>query len=168
MNSSIETSAAARSEDGAAAPSTIPATLAQPGAIGFWLAVLLTGFGAGVAAIALTLLLQAVQRFAWPGAGGLLQAATTASPWRHVVVLLAAGLLTGVGQLVLVRLSSGNSIDITQAIWFSGGRLPWLRTLGSAALSVILVGMGVSLGREGAPKQAGAVIANAGSYSVCC
>lgn len=27
-------------------------------------------------------------------------------------------------------------------------------------LSVIIVGMGVSLGREGAPKQAGAVIAN--------
>jgi len=32
--------------------------------------------------------------------------------------------------------------------------------LGSAVLSVIVVGMGVSLGREGAPKQAGSVIAN--------
>jgi CIC family chloride channel protein len=32
--------------------------------------------------------------------------------------------------------------------------------LGSAVLSVVIVGMGVSLGREGAPKQAGAVIAN--------
>jgi len=30
----------------------------------------------------------------------------------------------------------------------------------SAILSVVIVGMGVSLGREGAPKQAGAVIAN--------
>ena len=36
-----------------------------------------------------------------------------------------------------------------------------LRTLGSAVLSVVLVGMGASLGREGAPKQAGAVLANA-------
>src|ERR1019366_1623804 len=34
------------------------------------------------------------------------------------------------------------------------------RTLGSAVLSVIIVGMGVSLGREGAPKQVGAVFAN--------
>jgi H+/Cl- antiporter ClcA len=35
-----------------------------------------------------------------------------------------------------------------------------LRTLGSAILSVVIVGMGTALGREGAPKQAGAVIAN--------
>src|SRR6202012_6251439 len=40
------------------------------------------------------------------------------------------------------------------------GRMPTLRTLGSAVLSVLIVGMGVSLGREGAPKQAGAVFAN--------
>jgi H+/Cl- antiporter ClcA len=38
--------------------------------------------------------------------------------------------------------------------------LPAWRTLGSALLSVLLVGMGASLGREGAPKQAGAVVAN--------
>jgi H+/Cl- antiporter ClcA len=91
----------------------------------------------------------------------LLNAAAQASPLRHVLVLLGAGLVTGAGQLILVRLSSGNSIDITEAIWFSAGRLPALRTLGSAALSVIIVGMGASLGREGAPKQAGAVTANA-------
>jgi len=60
-----------------------------------------------------------------------------------------------------VRLTASNSIDITAAIWFSAGRLPALRTLGSAVLSVVVVGMGASLGREGAPKQAGAVIANA-------
>ena len=68
-------------------------------------------------------------------------------------------MLTGAGQLLLTRLSSGNGIDITAAIWFHAGRLPKLRTLGSAVLSIILVGMGTALGREGAPKQAGAVIA---------
>ena len=62
---------------------------------------------------------------------------------------------------MLFRSTSGNSIDITEAIWFSAGRLPAFRTIGSAVLSVIDVGMGASLGREGAPKQAGAVIANA-------
>ena len=138
----------------------IPATLAQPGAAGFWIAVVLTGLGAGVSAIVLTLLLEAVQRFMWPGSGELLDAASAASPWRHVLVLVGAGLVTGAGQIVLVRLSSGAGIDITQAIWFSAGRLPTVRTLGSAVLSVIIVGMGVALGREGAPKQAGAVIAN--------
>ena len=139
----------------------IPATLRQPGALGFWLAALLTGVGAGVAAIGLTLLLETVQHFMWPGPGTLVDAATSASAARHILVLLGAGLLTGAGQLILVRLSSGNSIDITEAISFTAGRLPALRTLGSATLSVILVGMGAALGREGAPKQAGAVIANA-------
>ena len=138
----------------------IPATLAQPGAAGFWIAVILTGLGAGASAVALTLLLEAVQHLMWPGPGTLLDAASAASAWRHVLVLLGAGLVTGAGQVVLGRLSSGNGIETTQAIWFSAGRLPTLRTLGSAVLSVIIVGMGVSLGREGAPKQAGAVIAN--------
>jgi H+/Cl- antiporter ClcA len=77
-----------------------------------------------------------------------------------VLALLAAGAVTGMGQIVLRRLSSGNGIDTTAAIWFHAGRLPALRTLGSAVLSVIIVGMGVSLGREGAPKQVGAVFGN--------
>src|SRR5258707_10903809 len=80
-----------------------------------------------------------------------------------LAVLTGAGLLTAAGQLLLTRLSSGNSIDVTTAIWFHAGRLPAWRTLGSAVLSVVVVGMGASLGREGAPKQAGAVIANAAS-----
>jgi H+/Cl- antiporter ClcA len=90
----------------------------------------------------------------------LLDAAQHASVGRHILVLLGAGVLTGVGQIVLRQLSSGNGIDTTAAIWFHAGRMPAWRTLGSALLSVIIVGMGVSLGREGAPKQAGAVMAN--------
>jgi len=39
--------------------------------------------------------------------------------------------------MILVRLASGNGIDITEAIWFSAGRLPALRTVGSALLSIV-------------------------------
>ena len=139
----------------------IPSTLARPGAARFWLAVLLTGAATGVAAAVLTRLLEVVQRMMWKGSGtDLLDAATHAGPWRHILVLLGAGLVTGAGQIILRHLSSGNGIDTTAAIWFHAGRMPALRTLGSALLSVIIVGMGVSLGREGAPKQAGAVFAN--------
>ena len=139
----------------------IPSTLVQPGAIRFWLAVLLTGIGTGAAAVALTRLLEMVQQLVWGGSGtNLLNAARRAGAWHHVVVLLGAGLITGAGQIILKRLSSGNGIDTTAAIWFHGGRMPALRTLGSALLSVVIVGMGASLGREGAPKQAGAVFAN--------
>ncbi len=127
----------------------------------FWFAVVLTGAGTGLAASALTGLLELVQHVMWGGAGlNLLQAASKAAPWHHVTILLGAGLLTGAGQFLLTRLSSANGIDITTAIWFQAGRLPILRTAISAVLSVVIVGMGTALGREGAPKQAGAVIAN--------
>jgi H+/Cl- antiporter ClcA len=146
---------------GPANSDAIPSTLARPGATLFWAAVLLTGIGTGVAAAALTRLLELVQRLMWSGAGtNLLDAAEHAGAWRHIFVLLGAGLVTGAGQIILAGLSSGNGIDTTAAIWFHAGRLPAWRTLGSALLSVIIVGMGVSLGREGAPKQAGSVIAN--------
>jgi CIC family chloride channel protein len=138
---------------------SIPPTLLSKKAVYFWLAVILTGAGAGIGAIVLTKLLQAVQHLFWPGAD-LLTAASQANPWRHIYVLLGAGALTGVGQVALRRLTSGNGIDITQAISEFAGRLPTVRTLGTAVLSVLLVGMGAALGREGAPKQVGAVIAN--------
>jgi chloride channel protein, CIC family len=140
---------------------SIPSTLGHPSAGRFWVAVLLTGAGAGLGAAALTRLLEATQHLVWPSPGsGLLEAVERATAARHVLVLLGAGLLTGTGQVLLRRLSSANGIDTTEAIWFHAGRMPALRTLGSALLSVLIVGMGVSLGREGAPKQAGAVIAN--------
>jgi len=140
---------------------TIPSTLTHPGAAPFWFALILTGVGTGVAAGALTRLLELVQHVMWNGSGtDLLSAVEHAGVWRHILVLACAGLVTGAGQILLRRLSSGNGIDTTAAIWFHAGRMRSLRTLGSAVLSVIIVGMGVSLGREGAPKQAGAVMAN--------
>jgi CIC family chloride channel protein len=139
---------------------SIPPTLSTPGALRFWAAVILTGVGAGVGAALLTKLLQRVQHLLWPGPN-LVEAATQSSAWRHVGVLLFAGILTGAGQIVLRRLTSSNGLDITEAISLHAGRLPMVRTLGSAVLSVLVVGMGASLGREGAPKQAGAVVANA-------
>jgi chloride channel protein, CIC family len=146
----------------------IPPILARRNAAGFWFAVVLTGVGTGLAAAALTGLLELTQHLIWGGAGlDLLQAASQAPPWKHLAALTGAGLLTGAGQLLLTRLSSANGIDITAAIWFHAGRLPKFRTLASATLSVLIVGMGAALGREGAPKQAGAVIADAMSDRVC-
>lgn len=139
----------------------IPATLGHAAAGRFWVAVLLTGAVTGLGAAALTRLLEWVQHTAWHASGtNILEAAQGATAARRVLVLLAAGVLTGLGQLLLKQLSSGNGIDTTAAIWFYAGRMPALRTLGSAVLSIFVVGMGTSMGREGAPKQAGAVFAN--------
>ncbi len=145
-----------------AASGRVPATLRDPGAIRFWTAVVLTGLCAGLGAALLTLLFDATQELAWGAAepSALFEAARQASPERHLVLPLAAGLLTGLGQWLLTRLASGNGIDVTTAIWFQAGRLPTLRALGSALLSIVIVGMGAPLGREGAPKQFGAVFGN--------
>jgi chloride channel protein, CIC family len=130
-------------------------------AMRFWIAAVLTGVGTGIATGALTKLLELMQHVSWGGTGlDLLQPASQAAPWQHLVNLLGAGVLVAGGQFLLSRLTSGNGIEITTAIWFFAGRLPALRTLASAVLSVLIVGMGAALGREGAPKQAGAVIAN--------
>jgi chloride channel protein, CIC family len=140
---------------------TVPSTLQHPAAARFWLVLLGTGAVAGLGAAVLTRLLEVVQRFVWGGTGtDLLAAAESAPISTHIIALLSAGVITGLGQMILKRLSSGNGIDTTAAIWFYAGRLPALRTIGSAILSVIIVGMGVSLGREGAPKQVAAVGAN--------
>jgi H+/Cl- antiporter ClcA len=137
----------------------IPPTLTSPAAAAFWTATLLTGVGAGLAAGLLTLLLQGIEHLVWPGPN-ILAAAEAASYPRHLLALLGAGVVTGIGQFALQRLSSANGIDISEAIARYGGRLPALRTFGSALLSVVVVAMGAPLGREGAPKQTGAVIAN--------
>ncbi len=139
----------------------IPTSLASPAAARFWLSVCLIGATTGLAAAALTRLLEVIQRAAWHGSGtNILESARQASALRRIAVLLVAGILTGIGQVLLKQLSSGNGIDTTEAIWFRAGRMPALRTLGSALLSIFAVGMGASMGREGAPKQAGAVFAN--------
>jgi H+/Cl- antiporter ClcA len=111
------------------------------------------------------MLFKAVQQLAWGASdpSALLEAARQASPSRHVWLLLAAGLVTGASQWLLTRLTTGNGIEITAAIWFQAGRLPALRTVGSAVLSIIIVGLGAPLGREGAPKQFGAVFGNLAS-----
>jgi CIC family chloride channel protein len=150
---------------GAAQPSAgpkVPATLRDPGAIHFWIAVVLTGLCAGLGAALLTLLFSATQDLAWGAAepSALFEAARKASPQRHVGLLLSAGLVTSLGQWLLTRLASGNGIDVTTAIWFQAGRMPAWRALGSAVLSIVIVGMGAPLGREGAPKQFGAVFGN--------
>lgn len=139
----------------------IPATLGNPVAGRFWLAILLTGVGTGLGAAGLTRLLELIQQLAWRGSPtNILEAAEHASVARHLLVLVGGGLLTGLGQLLLKQLSSANGIETTAAIWLQAGRMPAVRTLGSAVLSIFAVGMGASLGREGAPKQVGAVFAN--------
>jgi CIC family chloride channel protein len=60
----------------------------------------------------------------------------------------------------LPRLRGSGGGEISEALWLRGGQLELLPSLVRGTLSIITVGMGASLGREGAPQLAGAAFAS--------
>ena len=128
----------------------------------FWVALLLTGVGAGLLGAVLMLLLFTVADLAFgPGAGsGNFQAAVAAaSPARRVVPLLLAGVIGGIGWFLLRRYVPGRS-DVDDVIWTGDGTLGVGRSAGTAALSEVVVGLGASIGREAGPRLLGGVCGN--------
>jgi chloride channel protein, CIC family len=133
----------------------------------FWVLVALTGVGAGLCGAALMALLRAVQHLAYAYHTGDFLSGVEHVPgnWR-ILVLLGAGVVAGVARPLLRRFL-GASESLSEAIWSQYGRLHALRTFADGILSIVLVGMGVSLGREAAPKDAGAAIASKFSDWAC-
>ena len=124
----------------------------------FWILVIATGLLSGVGAGALLWLLRVVQGLAWPRVdGGFVSSVEAASPLRRVLVPAAAGLVVGAIALVTRRPLGGHgTARIIEAIWHEGRHLPLVRTAFRGIVSVVSVGMGASLGREGALVSAGA------------
>jgi len=129
----------------------------------FWAAVVLTGVLAGVAGIALTRLLQLVSGFAYgPGAasGELAAVVARLDLAQRVVPLIAAGVVAGVGWMLLRRYVRGRT-DVDDAVWTGDGLLGTRRSLGTAVLSQVFIGLGASLGREAGPRLMGAAAGSA-------
>jgi len=129
----------------------------------FWMLVALIGVGAGLAGAAFMELLHAVERFAWSYHGPVGEAATfleaveRTTDAQRVLVLVLGGLVAGVGALLL---AGGASSDVSEAIWLRKARLPFAKSLARGVESIVIVGLGASLGREAAPQQAGASLAS--------
>jgi H+/Cl- antiporter ClcA len=138
-----------------------PGTDAAPvpgSAVRWWFAVLATGACAGVVGIGLTLLLHLVQHLAFGYTENtFLYGVTRASPARRVEVLAVGGLVAGIGWWLLRRWATVHSVDA--AISAKAGPLPVISTTVDSVLQVVVVGLGASLGREGAPRQAAAAVA---------
>ncbi len=125
-----------------------------------WFLIIVTGIGAGSGASLLMALLGAVQHWCYSYSKGDFQhAAELVSPWRHIWIMATAGLLATGVIWFLKHHWPGKDSDIPKSIWFRSGHLPFIRTMIDGALAMTIVGMGASLGREGAPKQVGAAIA---------
>jgi CIC family chloride channel protein len=122
----------------------------------FWSLVIGLGVFSGLAASAFVGLLRLVERLTYGVHRSSLLLSVEASPdWRRVVALLVAAAIVVVALRILGRTSTGGT-EVTEAIWLRSGKLPLFSSLARGVLSIVTVGMGVSLGREAAPQLAGA------------
>ncbi len=130
----------------------------------FWVVTLLVGIGAGLAGGLLTLLLHLVQDLAFGYRDESFQLGVEqAPPWRRVAVLTLAGLVAGLGWWWLRGPASrrlGRAHGISAAVWRPDGRMDLGRTVLDGVLQIVVVAMGASLGREGAPREIGAALAS--------
>jgi H+/Cl- antiporter ClcA len=128
----------------------------------FWLLVVTIGLAAGVAGGLLMLLLDLVAHIFWGyhANGNFLHAVEQASSLHRVLVLAAAGVLAGIGALVLRRIPGLGGSEVSDALWLQDARMALAPSLSRGALSMTVVAMGASLGREAAPQIASASIAS--------
>jgi chloride channel protein, CIC family len=118
----------------------------------FWALVVALGVISGAAAALLVGLLRLVERVSYGVHRHTLLASVEASPgWRRIVALLVAAVIVTVALRLLGRSSTGGT-EVTEAIWLRSGRLAFFPSVARAVLSIVTVGMGVSLGREAAPQ----------------
>jgi len=132
------------------------------GARRFWLLVPLTGVVAGLGAVVSVHFLHLVQRLGWGEPEDLLRAAQHAHWTRRLITPFVGGVIV-VGAELLFRAPAGGhgTASLIEAIWARRGvvRLRWAVLQGF--LCLIVVGLGASLGREGALVYFGAA---AGSW----
>ena len=126
---------------------------------------LLTGIGAGVAGMLLALLLHAVQHLAYGyslhqliGDESFLQGVMATTPSRRLLVMLACGLVAGLGWWATYRIGRP-LVSISKAVSSSDPRMPMGSTLSHALLQIVTVALGSPLGREVAPREMGAAFA---------
>ncbi|HVV20170.1 MAG TPA: chloride channel protein, partial [Pseudonocardiaceae bacterium] len=122
----------------------------------WWLVVVGTGVAAGAAGIALTLLLHAVQHVAFGYTENTFRyGVIRASPARRVLVLITGGVVAGLGWWLVRSITSVRTVAdaVSPAVSPAASRLPVVSTTVDSCLQIVVVGLGASLGREGAPRQ---------------
>ena len=129
----------------------------------FWILVVITGLASGLSAVLLVSFLRWVQRVAWSEAGDSFLASVqeTSASHRVLVTALAGVLVSGLSLLIRQPLRGHGTAGIIESIWVKSGRMQLPRTLFRGVVSILAVGLGAPLGREGALLQSGAATASA-------
>ena len=123
------------------------------------LATLSLGIGTGLVGIACHYLLEGVQELAFgQNKGDLLQQFNHAGGFRRFLVLGVTGVLAAGFWYILQR--RYKILSIRRQIDLAGDREPaFLAHLLHAGMQVAIVGAGASVGKEGAPREVGALLA---------
>ncbi|BBX75331.1 chloride channel protein [Mycobacterium shinjukuense] len=127
----------------------------------FSCAVVIVGLLAGIAGLSTTVVLRFVEHLTYHYTfGSLLAGITGSGPVRRAVGPMVGAALAGLGWWILRGRTEVPPLAGTIARRERIPRLPWSI---DAALQVVLVGSGASLGREGAPRQFAAALADVGT-----
>lgn len=125
---------------------------------GFALATAVLALGAGVGACAglLTLLLYGIEHAAL----GFVESPQLPGPfetdWRRRLVSCTLGAVIAAISWFLLRGHAKRVPSVAQAV--RGVEMPWWQTLAHAGLQIFIVGTGLSVGREVAPREVGAML----------
>jgi CIC family chloride channel protein len=116
----------------------------------FFLLVPGVGLVAGFVGFAVTAAIYGVQRVLWGSATDFAATAAAAPPWMRVAVPAFGGVLVGLIVFLVRRRMTGHGISgIIEAVALRRGDIPPGPSLQSLAASIVAVGSGGSLGREG-------------------
>ncbi|QRY51193.1 chloride channel protein [Mycolicibacterium septicum] len=127
----------------------------------FGCSIIVVGLLAGLAGMATTVLLHFVEHLTYAYSfGSLLEGVTGSSPVSRAVGPMIGGALAGFGWWILRRHYDVPGLASTIA---EHRPIPRVSLTLDAALQVLVVGSGASLGREGAPRQVAAVLGDAGT-----
>jgi H+/Cl- antiporter ClcA len=119
-------------------------------------AIVILGLLAGVAGLSTTLFLRYVEHLTYHYSfGTLLDGITGSSPIRRAVGPMVGGALAGLGWWIL---RSRFEIPALNKVIANRDRIPLVPFGTDAALQLVLIGSGASLGREGAPRQFAAAL----------
>ncbi|WP_416190038.1 chloride channel protein [Neisseria sp. CCUG17229] len=127
----------------------------------FLSSLLVIGVVAGCIGVLFTVLLHTIQHYAF-GYGFLdahmsfREGVEQATPVRRLWVLLACGLVAGVGWVMVHRYCKP-LVEVKNAL--KGEAMPFRATTWHALLQIVTVGMGSPLGREVAPREMSVAVA---------
>jgi H+/Cl- antiporter ClcA len=122
-------------------------------------AVLLAGVASGVVGALLTLVLHLVQHVAFGySENTFLIGVEHAGPARRVVAMTIGGAVVGVAWWLRRRWVSNEAVSVTHALRTPRPGLPMPATVTDGLIQIVAVGVGASLGREGAPRQSAAAV----------